>query len=90
MSKKNGPVKMFGLETAPEFYIDGIASIQFLGVNTRYVLYKNVHDRHGQLLRRAVFTVVMPTGALPRAIAQLIGFAHEHRMKPDHDASRSS
>lgn len=86
MAMQRAP-QLKGLETAPEFYIDGIASIQFLGVNTRYVLFKNVHDAKGAPSRKVEFTVVMPTGGLCGVMRQLAAFALEHRLRGHQDAT---
>lgn len=82
-----GQTPLLGLDTAHEFFIDGIASIQFLGVNTRYVLFKNVHDATGALTKKVEFTVVMPTGGLCGVIRQLAAFALDHRIRVPQDAT---
>lgn len=76
-----------GIETAPEFFIDGLASIQFMGVNTRYVLFKNVHDAKGTITKKVEFTVVMPTGSLCGVLRQLAAFAIQHRLRGPQDAT---
>ena len=77
-----------GLESAPEYFVEGIASIQFMGVNTRYVLYKTAIDGRGQPYRQVVFSAIAPTGALPTVLRQLVSFAIEHRLPvPFQDAT---
>lgn len=85
--QKLPPLK--GLESAPEYFIEGIASIQFMGVNTRYVLYRTALDGKGQPFRQVVFSAIVPTGALATVLRQLVSFAIEHRLPvPFHDATR--
>lgn len=87
MASKKLPLK--GLDKAPEFFIDGIADIHFLGVNTRYVLYRNGTDAKGGAVRQVIFTVIIPTGSLASVLRQLFGFAVEHRLPvPGQDATR--
>lgn len=84
------PAPIKGLGTAPEFFIDGVANIQFLGANTRYVLYRNAVDDREAAFRQVVFTAVVPTGALPTMLRQMFSFAIEHRLPvPIHDTTRS-
>ena len=79
------PIKQTGTE--PEFFAEGLAAIQFLGVNTRYVMYRNLIVPARSKCRQTVFSAVLPTGALPMILRQLAAFAMEHRLRvPDHIA----
>jgi hypothetical protein len=80
---------LVGLEVAPDFFINGISSIEFLGVNTQLILHRDVSSPKGPI-RRVPYTATFPTGATPYMTWQLYEFCREHGLSSKwfHDATR--
>lgn len=69
-----------GIDSAPEFFVDGIDAVHFHGAMSRYVFYRDVLAIDGGMTRKAVLTLVGPTGSLSAALRLLVAFAIEHRL----------
>lgn len=78
-----------GVDTAQEFFVDGLHDIQFLGVTTLFTPYRTVVTPRGAV-RLIPFTCRVPTGALLMIQRQLFEYAREHNILPskDHDGTR--
>jgi hypothetical protein len=83
-------LELIGLDTAPDYFINGIARVEFLGVNTQVIVYRLSKTGSGDICQRVPYTVTFPTGALPYMIRQLYEFCREQRIVShwNHDAAR--
>ncbi len=73
---------LIGLATANQIYVDGLADIQFLGVNARYVMFSYQRDDNGTLFRKVEVNLLGPLGAMPDTQKLIAQFMTEHFMLP--------
>lgn len=66
-----------GLSSAPVIYVNGIARIRFLGVNTHFQLYAD--DFEGERpVRKAAVVLIGPSGGLVSSAQTLMNFIKEN------------
>lgn len=67
---------LVGLSIAPVIYVNGIADIRFVGVNSQCLFYADMLDGRASF-RKAAVTLVGPSGGLVTNAQMLMNFIKE-------------
>lgn len=84
-------LKLKGLDTAPDYFIDALYDIQFLGANTLFIPVRNAPLGAAGPFRTVPFVCRIPTGALLQIHRKVEEFVREHQLlrRWDHESTRS-
>jgi hypothetical protein len=69
---------LVGLSTAREYYVDGWAEPQHMGVNALFIPFAYCRDENGMLIRKVVITIRAPIGSMAETSAMMQAFMRRH------------